>query len=398
MITAKENLIGKLNAKKTLIGKINNKEIEIYPELEDLIVTPSGQQQIFKSNKYGYNTVIVEEVTSEELNIIPSSNEQIKEGMFKKVTVAGDSNLISENIKKGVELFGVMGNFEGDSEYNAIISTPLKHGSSNNSALNQLITKVSGNIEFNDTSTYYMFCRCINLKEAPLFDTSKVTTMSNMFYMCSKLTNVPLYNTSNVENMSSMFSSCKGLTEVPLFDTSNVTNMNNMFNSCDKLTNVPLFDTSKVTDMGAMFTACSGLMRIPPFNTSNVTTFGSMFYNCQKLVEVPLLDTSKVTSIGYAFYNCSNLKSIGGFKNLGKAYTRTTTNYSYYTIDLSYCNLLTHDSLMNVINNLYDLNLTYNVAGGGKLYRQSLVLGATNLAKLTEEEIAIATNKGWTVS
>ena len=48
---------------------------------------------------------------------------------------------------------------------------------------------------------------------------------------------------------------------------------------------------------------------------------------------------------------------------------------------------------MNVINNLYDLNLTYNVANGGTLYTQSLNLGSTNKAKLTAEEIAIATAK-----
>jgi hypothetical protein len=53
---------------------------------------------------------------------------------------------------------------------------------------------------------------------------------------------------------------------------------------------------------------------------------------------------------------------------------------------------------MNVINNLYDLNLTYDVANGGTLYTQKLTLGSTNLAKLTADEIAIATSKGWTVS
>lgn len=91
----------------------------------------------------------------------------------------------------------------------------------------------------------------------------------------------------------------------------------------------------------------------------------------------------------------TNLKS---FKNLGKAYTSKTQNYSNYKLDLSKSTKLTHESLIDVINNLYDLNLTYNVANGGTLYRQSLVLGSTNLAKLTEDEIAIATNKGWNVS
>lgn len=46
---------------------------------------------------------------------------------------------------------------------------------------------------------------------------------------------------------------------------------------------------------------------------------------------------------------------------------------------------------MNLINNLYDI-----ASKGCKT--QQLKLGATNLAKLSEEEIAIATNKGWSVS
>ena len=81
---------------------------------------------------------------------------------------------------------------------------------------------------------------------------------------------------------------------------------------------------------------------------------------------------------------------------MGKGYT--TKNNNYYKLNLSACTSLTHESLMNVINNLYDLNLTYDVANGGTLYTQSLQLGADNIAKLTAEEIAIATNKGWTVS
>ena len=67
-------------------------------------------------------------------------------------------------------------------------------------------------------------------------------------------------------------------------------------------------------------------------------------------------------------------------------------------LNLSTSSNLTYDSLMSVINNLYDLNLTYDVANGGTLYTQKFSVGSTNLAKLTAEEIAIATNKGWTVS
>ena len=60
---------------------------------------------------------------------------------------------------------------------------------------------------------------------------------------------------------------------------------------------------------------------------------------------------------------------------------------------------ITKESLIDVINNgLYDLSLTYDVANGETLYTQQLVLGSTNLAKLTADEIAIATSKGWSVS
>lgn len=46
---------------------------------------------------------------------------------------------------------------------------------------------------------------------------------------------------------------------------------------------------------------------------------------------------------------------------------------------------------MSVINGLYD------IASAG-VQPQKLVLGTTNLAKLSQAEIDIATNKGWTVS
>ena len=55
-------------------------------------------------------------------------------------------------------------------------------------------------------------------------------------------------------------------------------------------------------------------------------------------------------------------------------------------ISFQYCTALSHDSLMSNINNLKTDTTT-----------KILTLGATNLAKLSDEEIAIATNKGWTL-
>lgn len=112
----------------------------------------------------------------------------------------------------------------------------------------------------------------------------------------------------------------------------------------------------------------------------------------------------KLVEVRNCFYRQPNLTTFFGFKNFGKGFTSNTTNYANYKLDLSYSSKLTYESLINIINNLYDLNITYGVydetgaPGGGTLVRQALVLGATNLAKLTDEEKAIATNKGWNLS
>ena len=105
------------------------------------------------------------------------------------------------------------------------------------------------------------------------------------------------------------------------------------------------------------------------------------------------LDFSSATNILTMIYgSTTSLTTLGGFTNLGQAYLTTqSANYNFYTLDLSANTSITHDSLMNVINKLYDI-ATKGVA------TQSLTLGNTNLAKLTSAEIQIATNKGWSVS
>ena len=203
---------------------------------------------------------------------------------------------------------------------------------------------------------------------------------------------IPLIDTSDYTNMSYMFANYKPLTTIPLLNTSKVTNMYRMFDGCKSLTTIPQLDTSKVTNMNGMFVACTSLTTIPQLDTSKVTDMNSMFFSCFSITTIPQLDTSKVTNISGMFTTCLALTTLGGFTNLGQAYSTTqSANYSYYKLDLSSCTKLTHDSLMNVINNLYD------IASAG-VQPQQLILGSTNLAKLTEEEIAIATNKGWVVS
>ena len=251
--------------------------------------------------------------------------------------------------------------------------------------LNNLDTK-------NLTSTESMFSSCVNLLSVPLFDTSHVDNMAYMFNGCRALVSVPLFDTSNVRNMVEMFSYCPRLVSLPLFDTSNVTDMGRTFGQCESLTEIPLFDTRNVTDMYNLFYGCRNITEIPTLNTSKVMNVSQMFMMCLNLTTVPQLDFSSVNNVSNIFYSVSSITNLGGFLNLGNAYApNQSANYSYYTLDLSNQSRITHDSLMNVINNLYD------IANKG-VKPQKLVLGSKNLAKLTAEEVAIGTSKGWSIS
>lgn len=104
------------------------------------------------------------------------------------------------------------------------------------------------------------------------------------------------------------------------------------------------------------------------------------------------------TSIYSMFGSSDRLTTIEGFYNLGMAFSQNTEYYSNYTLNLNRQTRLTYESLMNVINGLYDLNISYKVAEGGTLYRQKVIMSSASIAKLTNDEIAIATNKGWDIT
>jgi surface protein len=393
------------NSFEAEINVLEEEITKVYPELEDLEITPSGVEQKFKSKKYGYDNVTVKAIETEEINIIPSIETQINDGLFNKVTVIGDENLVAKNIVKGATIFGV----EGIANATNAKITDASYLFYNSVRLEYLEDFLS--LCENVTNTRYMFNSCNGLTEIDLnnFDTSNVTNMQYMFYGCDKLTELDLSNfdTSNVTDMQYMFTTCRKLTKLDLssFDTSNVTRATYMFSSCTSLPelNVSNFNTINMTNMDNMFRDCGKLteLNVKNFNTSNAKNVSRMFEGCKNISELDLsnFDFSKVTNIDYIFNYCTNLLTIHSFKNLGKAFTSKTTNLSVYTISFSTNPNISHESLVDVITNgLYDLNLTYDVANGGTLYTQSLKLGSTNMAKLTADEIAIATNKGWTVS
>ena len=246
--------------------------------------------------------------------------------------------------------------------------------------------KYIGNITGTESVTdmSMLFEDCTSLTSIPYFDTSSVTSMHDMFNGCTSLTTIPQLDTSSVTSMHEMFSGCTSLTSIPQLDTSSATDLKAMFWGCSSLTTVPHLDTSSVTDMRFLFAYCSSLTTVPPIVTSNVTEIGYMFTDCESLTSIPLLDCSSITEKISPFQmssNLYNLTDLGGFKDLKVGWS------------IDFLNMIpnvTVESLMNVINNLYDL--TANGLSG-----QTLKFGTPNLNKLTDEQIAVAINKGWTL-
>ena len=186
------------------------------------------------------------------------------------------------------------------------------------------------------------------------------------------------------------------LNELPQIDTSSVTNMGNMFERCTNLTTIPQIDTSNIVNMSYMFNSCTHLTTIPPLNTSNVTNMTYMFLACSNLTTILQLNGEKLTAVVNAFNGCKSLEIFNGIINLGQAYLTTqSANYSNYKLFLSDSTKLTEQSIINILNNLYD------IATKG-CNTQTVTLGSTNLAKLTSEEgqtaLTNATAKGWTIS
>jgi surface protein len=195
---------------------------------------------------------------------------------------------------------------------------------------------------------------------------------------------------------SFMFNQCKNLTHIDFAGKeTNLTSINRSFYICSNLVSIRNLKVSnKCVNAGNAFHTCSSLTEIDTseWDTSSISSVGNMFANCKSLqmIDTTSWDLSKLTDGGTSlFIYCSALFSIignntiedvlsNGIKCLSNIKTHLTLNST----------ILDRASLRAVINGLADL--TGQTA-------QTLTLGATLITKLTEEDIAIATNKNWTI-
>jgi surface protein len=206
-------------------------------------------------------------------------------------------------------------------------------------------------------------------------------------------------DTSNMTYMDYMFGNCGKLTHIDVsnFDTSNITTMTNVFYYCSYLQNVDLssWDTRNNTTLYGLFYSCASLISVvfgKNFNTTRVNIMGSLFYNNKKLnnIDMSMFDMSKVTNVNNMFGNCNALTNLKFGYNLGQAYSKSSSGSSY---DLYFTESpLTYESAMSVINNVYDCK------ANGHTQKRTITFKASTYNLLSADDIAIATNKGWTIA
>ena len=188
------------------------------------------------------------------------------------------------------------------------------------------------------------------------------------------------------------------------------------------------WNTNKITTLSSAFQDCTSIkeLDLSNWNVDNVTNFMQTFLQCTNLEYIKGLEnwhtTDKVSTYQYTFQNCYKLKELnltnwcaGGLPSssyitgfLINCYKLTTLIGGATIEEVLASNIscmkglkvsLTLVSSQNQRTNLDRASLRALINGLAEVETtQTLTLGATLRAKLTEEDIAIATNKGWSIA
>lgn len=234
-------------------------------------------------------------------------------------------------------------------------------------------------------------------------ESNDVSIMQSFFGDFLYLKEVPEVNITNYDydyiSARSLFSGCNKLNDftkiLPFFDKYKLANCDNMFYNCQSIQEAQFNELLKhitlvykpVTMANSLnitrfLTSNQYITKVDiPFDTSQVTSMREMFTSCIKLKSVSAIDCSSARDIQSIFSSCP-VETFGGFINLGKNLKSLTYFYPNLPSTLS------HASLLNILNGLYDISNTDAV-------NSLFDLGDTLLAKLSDEEKKIATDKGW---
>ena len=232
------------------------------------------------------------------------------------------------------------------------------------------------------TGSFYGCFDCTLLTTVPT-GTFQGSDFQYAFRNINSLTSVGKLTFTNATSLLDMFASGKYIETAGGIISDTVTNLQGTFCDTFLMTSCGDIDCPNAIRAYGTFRDARSLINAPKFTSTKLQNIEQLFRHCYELVSIPDIDCTNVTSCGVYAEKDSKLTTVGKMTNLR------------YSIDFSYSPLLTVESIMNIINSIYDFTGNGTSAG----YNQGkLILGSTNLAKLSDAEKAIATNKGWTLA
>ena len=276
------------------------------------------------------------------------------------------------------------------------------------------------------TNFNHMFSGCKTLTSVPAFNFTQSATHARMFDGCTSLSSVPDWDWSHMTDCGHMFEGCTSLSEIanPV-NTSSCGNFTSMFYSCSSLRKVAEMDVRSMVDGTSLFAGCTALEESPELSGPSAVNIYQMFDGCSKLSRVRSISFPKAGNWFAFFRNCQSIEAIDhldcqGATSLNDCFQCYSGGGSLISLQALPASLLTSaDNVLNGQTKLVDfggftgISISFSLSGCTALSRASLLavldglarvsgettltLGAANRAKLTEEELQVAVDKGWTV-
>lgn len=162
-----------------------------------------------------------------------------------------------------------------------------------------------------------------------------------------------------------------------LFRECSITNLKQRLIDCGVT-----LDTSQATNLQYAFAYArfTHLPKISLISATNTTNCFSTTSSSQRLVWIEEIEFTESTVFANSFYYCGKLEHV--------IFNGTLATNG---LNLQWSPQLDHESLLSILNCLKD----YSTDTSGTDW--FITIGADNIAKLSEEEKLIATNKGWDI-
>ena len=363
-------------------------------EIEEVIADVLGGASSVDVQTVG--NLLVEAGTACKITQKPYNSKSSNEAEFVKKNTAFDAYYVADTGNKIYAVTVTMGGVD-------VTSTALAN--SNDSLAHVSIASVTGDVVIDVVATKAIVFEddaakilCVNNwggnyieGEITEYEAAQVTTLNSVFYNNDTVVKFnefryftsikSLYHDGTGDTVRGQFYSCLKLAEITI-PKAPLADFRGAFRSCGALKNLDLspttakrFRTDALVQGGSSSTFPMERVKLPSgtFTYAPVRTF----WRARKVISIEVdgyLDFSEATSLANFAVSANALTTITGIFMGIRA-----------SLDMSY-SPLTHDSVMVIINGLDTVSSA------------NLKLSTTTYNSLSEDEIAIATDKGWNVA